>query len=99
MATWERLYNGCDVAFKLLKTEHTALQKKYNALEKKFKKMESEAVIWGVRDFMDYELDGYEITKKQAERALKDMLKNHDANNGINWITLEHYYEKWGTTT
>lgn len=80
-----------------LVSRYMVLQKAYRALEKKYKKLEETSVTWSVLDFMDYESDDYEISKKQAKSALKEMIKDHDCNVGITWDVVDFYYEKWGT--
>lgn len=82
---------------KSLYQEKIALQKAHRALEKTYQKRVECSIAWGVRDFLDYELDGWEITKKQAEAALKQMIHDHDACYGISWDTVACYYEQYGT--
>jgi len=69
----------------------------YEALKKEFDQYKKESVKWSVEDFTGMELDGWSITKEQAQDALEDMIHHHDANNGIHWQTIEYYIEQHGT--
>jgi len=54
-------------------------------------------ILWGVNDFLNNEFDGWTITRKQAQVALKAMIFNADCDKGIDWNTFEVYYKKYGT--
>lgn len=69
-------------------------KKLYEELKEEFKQYKRESIKWSVEDFTEYE--GYEITLEEAQKALEDMIRHHDANNGIHWDTLEYYLEKYG---
>ena len=44
------------------------------------------AIIWHIEDVQNIRPD---LTDKQASAVLKNLKKNHDANIGINWETIE----------
>lgn len=82
MATWEKIAERAKKAYKDLKEE--------------FEEYKSQSIKWSVEDF--YELESkYKITNKNAKVALEDMIKNHDAEYGINWGDVEYYKSIYGT--
>lgn len=74
-------------------------KQEYETLQKKFEQYKIESIKWDADDFIYYELEGYTIDLEQSEAALKDMIKNHDAEYGITWNTVEYYITKYGTKT
>ena len=69
-------------------------EEKYNALLAEFEQYKKESIKWCIDDFIDQ--DRYSITEEQAQRALEEMIQNHDCNYGITWNTLEYYINKYG---
>lgn len=78
-------------------TEIARLKKKLAKLEAEFEQWKKESVKWCVEDFTMYQMEGMQITRAQAQEALERMIYKHDANEGIHWITIEHYLEQYGT--
>ena len=72
-------------------------KKRYKSLQEEFEKYKRESIKWSVEDFTTMEKEGWSITKKQAQEALEDMIKHHDAGIGISWETIDWYIEKYGT--
>lgn len=70
-------------------------KEKYEALVKEFEQYKKESIKWSIQDFLDYECD-YKLTKKQAQIALEEMIREHDADHGICWIDVKYYIEKHG---
>lgn len=70
---------------------------KYEALLEELKQYKNESVKWSVDDFMFYEHQDYTITMEQAQKALEDMIRKHDPEYGITWLTIEAYIEDFGT--
>lgn len=49
-------------------------------------------ITWSIEDVLQQaENDGTKITREEAGDVLELLLKNHDANNGISWDTLDYY--------
>ncbi len=65
------------------------LMKAIKKERKQFEQYKKESIKWGVEDFLG--LEGYKLTKKEAQKALEHMIKKHDASNGITWTDLEFY--------
>lgn len=84
---------------KALNTQSSAdyWKNKYNKLKEKFEQYKTESIKWSIEDFTDMKLDGWSITKDQAQEALNDMINSHDASSGIDWNTVEYYLQKYGT--
>lgn len=73
-------------------------KQKYEELLDEFEQYKKESIKWHKDDFLYLEMnDGWSITEEQAQDALEDMIYHHDANEGINWNTIEYYYQKHGT--
>lgn len=66
-------------------------------LQAEFEQYKKESVKWGVNDFLYYDKEGYSITPENAQKALEEMIYYHDATVGINWETLDYWYEKYAT--
>ena len=50
------------------------------------------AMIWTIYDIQEYAReDGLEISDEDARDILNDIFDNHDAEHGINWITIGCY--------
>lgn len=62
--------------------------------EKEFEQYKKETVKWSIEDFQD----NWEMTDEQAQNALEDMIRHHDAGNGISWDTVNYYAEEHGGT-
>ena len=71
-------------------------KEKYGALLKEFEQYKLESIKWGVSDFTEYELPGWQISKEQAQDALERMIHNHDCNYGIDWNSIEYYISLYG---
>lgn len=71
-------------------------KKRYESLQEEFEKYKRESIKWSVEDFTTMEKEGWSITKKQAQEALEDMIRRHDAQYGISWDTVEYYIEEYG---
>lgn len=71
-------------------------KEKYEALLKEFEQYKKESIKWSIQDFLDYKC-AYKITEEQAQIALEEMIRNHDASSGINWIDVEFYIREYGT--
>lgn len=69
----------------------------YYFIKKEFEQYKKESIKWSILDFWVLEVEGYEINQEQAQIALEKMIYNHDANEGINWETVNHYYREYGT--
>lgn len=78
-------------------TEEFSLEKAYIELLERFQQYKRESIKWSVEDLLDYEHRTHTIGMEDAQEALEDMIKNHDANNGITWNTIDYYIEKYGT--
>lgn len=72
-------------------------KEQYENLVNEFEQYKKESIKWSVEDFLWYDHDNYTITESQAQEALEDMIKHHDAELGISWVTIETYIEKYGT--
>lgn len=73
-------------------------KQKYEELLDEFEQYKKESIKWSKDDFLYLEMnDGWSITEDQAQDALEDMIYHHDANEGINWNTIDYYYQKHGT--
>ena len=68
-------------------------------LQMQFEEYRRQSIKWDVEDFIYYDLEGYTMDLEQSEAALQDMIKNHDAEYGITWNTVEYYITKYGTKT
>ena len=71
-------------------------EEKYEDLKREFEQYKLESIKWSVEDFTSLEVDGWEISEDQAQDALEDMIRHHDCNNGITWITIDHYLRMYG---
>lgn len=51
------------------------------------------AMIWTIYDIQEYAMrnDDLEISDEDARNILNDIFDNHDAEYGINWITIDCY--------
>jgi len=74
----------------------TVWKTKYDKLLKEFEQYKKESIKWGVEDFTMLEVDGYEISDEQAQKALEAMIHDHDANYGITWADVEFYLGLFG---
>ena len=74
-------------------------QEEYETLQKKFEQYKIESIKWSVDDFMYYPLEGYTISLERSQEALEDMIRHHDAEDGITWNTIEQYLRVYGTKT
>ena len=73
-------------------------KEKYEKLLKEFEQYKKESIKWSIADFLEYEMDdGWSITEEQAQKALEQMIKQHNALEGITWYDLEYYYKEYGT--
>lgn len=70
----------------------------YLELLAKFEQYKRESIKWSVEDLLDYEHGTHTIGMEDAQKALEDMIKNHDANDGITWNTIDQYIQKYGTS-
>lgn len=71
-------------------------QEKYEQLLAEFKQYQAESIKWTAEDFIHFE-DDYDITWEQAQDALEEMIRKHDAEYGITWHTVEYYKQLYGT--
>lgn len=62
-----------------------------------FEQYKKESIKWSIEDFLEYPQDKYDITEEQAQDALERMIRKHDANIGITWVTIYYYITKYGT--
>ena len=69
----------------------------YEALKSDFEQYKRESIKWSVEDFLWLKVDGYTITREQAQEGLEAMINNHDASEGTNWETVKYWYEEYGT--
>ena len=74
-------------------------QQKYEQLLAEFEQYKKESIKWSVEDFLMYNDEyadrGIFITAEQAQDALEQMIKNHDAQYGISWHEVEFYFEEY----
>lgn len=77
------------------------LEKKLLENEARIKELEekdSRSITWSVEDFTEQAPQiGYRISYLQAEEALFQMIKKHDANIGISWNVVNEYIHIYGT--
>lgn len=67
-------------------------------LQEEFEQYKKESVKWSIEDFIYRAKDtGYKISKKKAQEALEHMIRKHDAELGISWITIDVYLDMYGT--
>ena len=79
-------------------TKEESWKQKYEALLSEFEQYKKESIKWDVIDFLCLEMDdGWSITEEQAQKALEDMIRRHDCNDGVTWETVEYYYTQYGT--
>jgi len=71
-------------------------QEMYEKLLAEFEQYKLESVKWGTLDFTSSEVDGMQISEDKAQDALEDMIRHHDCNNGITWVTVDHYLRMYG---
>tara|TARA_R110000868_G_scaffold290022_1_gene550251 strand:+ start:8250 stop:8963 length:714 start_codon:yes stop_codon:yes gene_type:complete len=69
----------------------------YDELTASFEQYKRESIKWSVEDFLWMEVDGYTITREQAQEGLEAMIYNHDASHGIGWHTLDYFYQEYGS--
>lgn len=69
----------------------------WEKLKAEFEQYKLESIKWGIEDFIDLEVDGFEINEEQAQEALEEMIHQHDCNYGITWDSLSYYVEVFGT--
>lgn len=81
----------------LIKEALGEMTRRYAELEEEFEQYRRESIKWSVEDFLDYSHITHTITMEQAQMALEDMIRNHDAENGVTWWTIASYIEKYGT--
>lgn len=81
----------------LIKEALGEITRKYAELDNEFEQYRRESIKWSVEDFIDYSHITHTITMEQAQMALEDMIRNHDAENGVTWWTIASYIEKYGT--
>jgi len=72
------------------------LLQKLKDLQAELEQYKKESVKWCIEDFTMYKMKGWQINEEQAQEALERMVNKHDANEGIHWITIEHYLEQYG---
>lgn len=54
------------------------------------------AIEWTVIDMMGAAIwQGWELSETNAQKALEEMIENHDANFGITWETVTAYVSKY----
>lgn len=76
------------------------LKKKYQDLQLEFEQYKQESVKWSIEDFIERaKTAGYTISKKKAQEALEHMIRKHDAELGISWITIDCYLDIYGKTS
>lgn len=69
------------------------LEKDKESLMKHYRKPKNKlevSITWSVEDIRS---QGWECTDKQGMEVLHTMVKEHDANHGINWATLDNWCE------
>lgn len=79
------------------KMKQASIEKAYNELLERFEQYKKESIKWSVWDLLEYEHDTHTIGMEDAQKALEDMIRNHDPNDGITWDTIYYYIEKYGT--
>ena len=66
--------------------------KEYSVVLLEYTKAENEdkiSIVWCIEDvIVQAEKDGNEVTKEEARKILKNIKRKHDAENGVNWITV-----------
>jgi hypothetical protein len=68
-------------------------------IKEEIEEKESRSIIWSVHDFEAKagELKGlnwkYFYDESKFQKALIDMIANHDANHGINWYIISYYLD------
>jgi hypothetical protein len=72
-------------------------KKMYEQLLMEFEQYKKESIKWSVEDFIDYDHPTHTITVEDAQMALEQMIRSHDANLGISWAEVEYYLEDYGT--
>src|SRR3990172_8025442 len=75
---------------------HQELKDFLNRLKENIHQYSLESVKWSVEDFTDSDDDDLDITPKAAQAALEEMIRKHDAELGISWITIGVYKEEYG---
>lgn len=76
------------------KVENTMLIAEFQAEFEQYKK---ESVKWGVDDFLSLEVEGYHITRENAQKALEEMIAGHHKEVGINTEIILSYYQEYAT--
>ena len=76
----------------------TILQKRYDKLVEEFEQYKRESIKWSTEDFImrAQDIGEYLITEDQAQLALNDMIRSHDAEWGIGWHSIDYFTEKYG---
>lgn len=69
------------------------------ALQAEFDQYKRESVKWCAADFTGQQKEGYRISEEQAQEALEQMIRKHDAEIGITWDTVDYYLQEYGTRT
>lgn len=82
-----------------IEDKYSVLLNNYSTLESDFDEWKKQSVKWGIEDFLTMNEDEseYEITAERAKEALEHMINKHDAEMGITWTTVEHYYREYRT--
>lgn len=83
--------------YEKLNAEVISLRKQVKKLQVQIAELEATSITWSVKDFTTYELNGWQITVKQAKEALYHMIREHDCNLGITWHTIVYYITEYGT--
>jgi hypothetical protein len=72
--------------------------KQYIAMVDEFAQYRRESIKWSAEDLVDYPHPTHTISLEQAQVALVNMIKNHDAEYGITWNTIAQYVEDYGSS-
>ena len=64
-----------------------------------FEDYKARSIVWSVADFEDRssieKFNNYKFDKTKFSLALKLMIKDHDANTGITWDTVDYYLDTY----
>jgi len=71
-------------------------EEKYGKLEREFEQYKKESIKWSLEDIQyRAELKNIILTNEEAQEILEDMIYGHDAELGINWITIDCYLDEY----